>query len=70
MGLFSLSRLRQLLAIEVQISENLRELSFALPVFSLSLSHLDVGLIEDFVKYSVWVDVGAVGVGFIDDLSC
>ena len=37
--------------------------------FSLALRE-DVGLIDDFVKYSVWVDVGAVGVGFIDDLSC
>ena len=22
------------------------------------------------MKYSIWVDVGAVGVGFVDDLSC
>ena len=39
--------------------------------FPLSLKlREDVGLVEDFMNCGIWVDVGAVFVGFINDLSC
>ena len=39
--------------------------------FPLSLKlREDVGLIENFMKCGIWVDVGAVCVSFINDLSC